>query len=197
MTIRKLFLLSTIAASLALTACGGGDGPTATSGDVAPVTVVKNSAASAAIFAALAAKGASVVLAAPTAGLPAGTLKFTPKAADAGTDVLSNFELTTADGKKAVGVLSAGSCVFTPTSTGGIAGLTAGTPITINPCALDLNTAGALPGVGSAAASLVLGTTTVSAGTVDVTVTPNPATGGFNIAVGGVAVGGTITTGAK
>jgi hypothetical protein len=84
-----------------------------------------------------------------------------------------------------------GSCIFTITSTTGTTGLTVGQQITVNPCSLNLETAGQ-PADGEAQqtnATVTLGTTQSTSTPVQVAVTPDG-----QVVVNGQPVGQTSTT---
>lgn len=196
--IRKLFVLSAIAAAVSLTACGGGDDPVQKANDIPAVAVSPATAA--------AAKGAASALAsAPAITLPAlttkegtkiaagSTLKFLAAATGLPATTLSGFELTSG-GSTAKGTLTAGSCIFTVNTAG--AGLPVGAVLTFDPCTIDFNTAG-VPANGTsqnAVVTLSFGGTSVTVAAVPVTVTV--VNGQAVVSAGGATVGtGSLATG--
>jgi hypothetical protein len=178
MTIRKFFVLSAVAASIALTACGGGGSNTAvTSADIPATTVnttAANLAASKAIFGALA--GQSVTFPAAT-GLPANsviTFSAVPASAASNANALAGFTIT-GGGGTATGLLTAGSCVLTIAATPApTAPFTVGQVINIQPCTADVNTAGRPLGAATLPVAVNFGGTPATA-TIAVTLVPNAA----------------------
>lgn len=197
-TIRKLFVLSTIAAAAALTACGGGDDPVQTTKDIPAVAVTPANVATAKAAVTALTSAPAVTLPALTAkegtAIPAGsTLKFTAAPAGSSATTLSGFELTSG-GTTAKGILEAGSCRFTVTTAG--AGLVVGQVVTFDPCSIDFNTNGT-PANGTTqnvAVSIAFGGTSFSVPAVPVTVTV--VNGQAVVSAGGVTIGtGTLATG--
>lgn len=192
--IRKLFVLSTVAAAVALTACGGGDDPVQTAADVPKVTVspANLATAKAATAALVAAPAITLPAITPKEGpaIAAGTsLKFTAAPAGSDASTLSGFTMTSGTAT-ATGVMTAGSCRFTVT--GGTL-YTVGQVIVIDPCEIDLATGGASATTTSVTVALNLGGTAVTTtAPVTVTITGNTVT----VSSGGTTVTtGTLSTG--
>ena len=197
-TIRKLFVLSTIAAAAALTACGGGDDPVQTTKDIPAVAVTPANVATAKAAVTALTSAPAVTLPALTAkegtAIPAGsTLKFIAAPAGSSATTLSGFELTSG-GTTAKGILEAGSCRFTVTTAG--ANLVVGQVVTFDPCSIDFNTNGT-PANGTTqnvAVSIAFGGTSVPVPAVPVTVTV--VNGQAVVSADGVTIGtGTLATG--
>ena len=193
MKLSKLTLASLVITSgLLLSACGGGDDGPGAQVSTSVTTATINAATGAATVGSVAGKPftfASGVAALGTTG--ATSLTFQSGSATPGFSISSS-------GGTATGATRFGSCIFTVAASTYPAGhaLATGNTITINPCALSIDTVGAAADGTSAArnASLVLGTTPSSPTPVAVTISPDG-----NVAIGGTVVGQTPlkpTTGA-
>jgi hypothetical protein len=197
--IRKFFALSSVAAAVALTACGGGDDPVQTAADTPAVAVSPTNVAAAKAAAAGLVVAPAVTLPALTSKegvvLAAGTtLKFTAAPAGASASTISGFTMTNGTAS-ASGVLEAGSCKFTVTTSTNPA-LPVGTVVTFDPCNIDFNTAG-VPTNGTTAnitAALNFGGTTVSVPAIPVSVTVVNGVAQIS-ACGTVVVTGSVATG--
>lgn len=148
--LRQFFTLSSVAAVVALTACGGSDpvpvaAPVLVSAGFAPVSISPTNVEAAKNVVTVLTAAPAVALPALTTKegtvIPAGTLlKFTAAPAGASATTLSGFTMTS-NGVTASGILETGSCKFTIT-TGGFEPLIAGRVLTFEPCNISLNTAG-------------------------------------------------------
>jgi uncharacterized protein (DUF2342 family) len=187
-----------VAGSMGLVACSDSDPVRSVASNTA-VTVTPATATSAkAVVAALPAAGTTFTLPAAVTGtggagvIPAGsamTLKST-----SGTSVAA-FEVKGADPANTMtGVMDAGSCIFRVTATTGTGlGFKVGDVFTVTPCSVALNTQGTVADGSNSVVgvAITLGSTTVPAGTVTVTV---GTTG--SVQVGNTTVGtATFTTG--
>lgn len=195
--IRKLFVLSAVASSIALTACGGSDDPVQTTADtpaiaVTPANITAAKAAVAGLIAAPAVTLPALTSKEGVAVAAGTTLKFTAAPAGASATTISGFTLTSPAGA-ATGTLEVGSCKLTVT--GGV-GFAVGTVLTFDPCGIDFNTAG-VPANGTTtniSASVSFGGVTVQVPGVPVTVTV--VNGVAQITSGGsVITTGTLATG--
>lgn len=200
MKLARLYTFSaTLTAAAALTACGGGDSPVPTIGDlVAPVTVSAAAVPQAkSAFAYLA--GTEVTL--PKLTLDDGTvveagskLAFTPLPANAPANALTGFTLTNGT-EVNEGVLLAGSCIFRITVRNRIP-VNPPIDVVVSTCVIDVNTQNvrAESGQQNVEWSLRLGNTTVS-GTATVNVTVE--SGRVTLTRNGTPVGATsVPTGA-
>lgn len=152
-----------VIACAVLTACGGGSS-TPTYGVAADTPVAANATSTAAV------KDTTFTFASGVAGLgtsTATTVKWTS------TDANPAFAIS-ADGKTATGTTKFGSCIFAVTTSTFPAGhaLAVGQTVTVNPCTLNVNTAGAVAnGVPtSRAAALLLGAASSAGATVVISV---------------------------
>ena len=172
----KWILAATVSAAM-LAACGGGS-------DVVPATTATSTSITAANAAALA--GTPYIF--DSGVTQFGTTSSTSLTV-AGSGAATTFAIASA-GKTASGVMSFGSCIFTVTKSDFplTDPLGLGKVITINPCAITINSTGYPVGTQSIPTTLTLGTLVSS---------PNSKT--VTVSVGGQNVIGTVvvTGGAK
>ena len=162
----KWILSATVAAAM-LAACGGGVSPN-------PTSTNTSTAVTAATVAAMGGSAYSFASGVPAFGTAAATdLTVT------GSGAATTFSATSG-GMTASGPMTFGSCIFTITVSTFPAShaLGAGKVVTVNPCTLDVNSAGYSAGTQSVPTVLTLGTTKSAANNKTITITD---TGGTRI----------------
>ncbi|MFC5498395.1 hypothetical protein ACFPOE_12695 [Caenimonas terrae] len=171
-----------VAAAALLTACGSSDNTTQTFVAASDTTLPANAATVPAV------NGTAFTY---PGGVPALSTTGTTTVAMTVSPATSTFTISSAGQGTASGNLTFGSCIFAVTSSTFPAGhpLALGQTVTVNPCNMNVNTAGAVAnGVGtSRSVALVLGAASSAGASVTISVNA-----GGQLTLNGVAVG-TIT----
>lgn len=161
----RFILILSLAIAASLTACGGSDEPAPVQAAASNTTLATNATSAPAV--------ASVPFSFPSGVSSFGTTSTTT-VAFTNTSTTPAFSIATSTGT-ATGTTTFGSCIFAVSSiTGTVGNLRVGDTITVNPCNINVNTAGAVAnGVAtSRSVALVLGAASSAGATVTVGVNP-------------------------